>query len=227
MRLLVIAALLASSIPALATNDGTIVYDSETALVMVDVQNDFMPYPGSTLPVPDGAQVVPELSKFVSKVAENHGALFATQDWHPAGHISFKSAGRGGIWPDHCIQGSHGSQLDDGLKVTLQAALEKEGVETQIVRKGYDLDHDAYSGFEGVNYQGLTLTQLLKQKHISRILVGGLATDYCVRATVLDGRKNGFEVVFLQSASRGVNVHAGDVTKAIEDMRKAGAIIAP
>ncbi len=173
------------------------------ALIMVDVQNDFCP--GGSLAVPRGDEVVEPLNRAARKFRH----VVATQDWHPPGHASFQESG--GPWPPHCVQGTRGAELHPGLD---RGPIEK------LVRKGDDPAKDAYSGFDGTD-----LAEWLRSQGVKRVFVGGLATDYCVRATALDARKEGFEVVVLTDAVRAVDVNPGDGEKALEEMREAGAIL--
>lgn len=176
------------------------------ALLVVDVQNDFCP--GGALAVKEGDQVVPILNRYTELFEKKGSPIFATRDWHPKNHISFKE--RGGPWPPHCIQDSEGARFHPQLKLPF---------DTVVISKAMNPEMDAYSGFEGTN-----LELYLKRKGIQRIFVGGLTTDYCVKNTVLDGRRLGFEAYFLSDAIRGVEVKRGDSEKAIQEMKKAGAI---
>jgi len=176
-----------------------------TALVLVDVQNDFCP--GGALAVPEGNQVVPVLNCYIQAFVQAGAPVYATRDWHPSDHCSFKP--QGGPWPVHCVQGTPGAQFHPGLMLP-------QG--TVIISKATDPKQDAYSGFQGTD-----LAQRLKAQGIRQILVGGLATDYCVKSTVLDGLKAGIRVYFLSDASRAVNVNPGDDKKAIREMFSAGA----
>lgn len=180
----------------------------EAALIIVDVQNDFCP--GGSLAVPEGDQVVP----VINKLAPLFPVVVATQDWHPANHCSFQA--QGGPWPPHCIQGSTGAQL--------HPAVDRQHI-TAYVKKGVLPNKDAYSGFEGTDEAGRTLAELLRQRGVKEIYVTGLATDYCVRATALDGLKEGFKVHVVTDAVRGVNVKPGDDQRALEEMRAAGAFL--
>lgn len=174
------------------------------ALVIVDVQNTFCP--GGTLPVTDGDAVVPPLNRVMPLFP---GRVWATQDWHPADHCSF--AAQGGTWPAHAVQGTADADL--------HPALDRSGM-TAIVQKGTMPDRDAYSGFEGTD-----LAARLTEAGIKRVFIGGLATDYCVKATALDARKAGFECIILTDASRAVNVHPGDEDRALAAMRNAGCAL--
>jgi nicotinamidase/pyrazinamidase len=175
---------------------------TRTALIATDVQPDFLP--GGSLAVPDGDAVVAPL------LAAVRGAdlVVATRDWHPPGHVSF--AERGGPWPVHCVAGTHGAAL---LPEVDRAA-------HVVVSKGTNVDVDAYSGFDGTPLAGL-----LRAAGVARLVIGGLATDYCVRATTLDALREGFEVVVLRDAVRAVDVQPGDGDRALEEMRAAGARI--
>jgi nicotinamidase/pyrazinamidase len=182
------------------------------ALILVDVQNDFCP--GGALPVTDGDQVVPVLNRYIDKFTKADLPIFATRDWHPAKTSHFTTGG--GPWPPHCLQGSKGAQFHPDLKLP-------PGV--VIVSAGMGADEDGYSGFLGRDDSGAKLADLLRQRGVERIIVGGLATDYCVKYTVLDGIKKGFRVVVLKDAVRGVNIDPGDSERAFEEMSRAGAVI--
>lgn len=179
--------------------------DRQTALIAVDVQKDFCP--GGALSVPDGDRVVPVLNRYIGVFRRVGAPIIATRDWHPSDHCSFQS--QGGPWPVHCVQGSKGAEFHPQLELPEEAV---------VFSKGDDKKRDAYSGFQGTN-----LKDHLSEKGIRRILVGGLATDYCVKNTVLDGLKNGFEVYFLADASRAVNIHPEDGEKAEQECLAAGA----
>jgi len=174
------------------------------ALIVVDVQRDFCP--GGALAVPDGDRVDPVLNRWLAVP----GIMkLATRDWHPPTHCSFRR--NGGPWPEHCVQGTAGAELHPDLDA---AAFDG------IVNKGTDPSREAYSGFDAPE-----LLQRLRQRGIERIWVGGLATEYCVRATVLDGLRHGFRVLVIADAIRGIELKAGDCERAIEEMRHAGAEI--
>jgi nicotinamidase/pyrazinamidase len=175
------------------------------ALIVADVQKDFCP--GGALPVPRGDEVILALNDYIKIFKKANARIFATRDWHPPNHISFKA--QGGPWPPHCIQNSEGAQFHPDLKLPS---------DTTIVSKAMDPLKEAYSGFEGTD-----LAVTLKKQGVTRVFVGGLTTDYCVKNTVLDARKLGFEVVLLMDAIRGINVKSGDIAKAINSMIKSGA----
>lgn len=184
------------------------------ALIVVDVQNDFCP--GGALAVKDGDQVVPVLNRYIDRFTKAGLPIFATRDWHPEKTSHFNTGG--GPWPPHCVQGSKGAQFHPDLKLP---------PETVLVSAGMGSDEDGYSGFLGRDDRGARLADLLRQRGIERIFVGGLATDYCVKHTVLDGLKEGLSVVLLADSVRGVNLRPGDSERATEEMRRAGATIAP
>ncbi|MDX8401238.1 MAG: isochorismatase family protein [Mariprofundaceae bacterium] len=185
--------------------DRSITPGDADALLIVDVQNDFLP--GGALAVPDGDAVIPVLNRCIERFAARGLPVFATRDWHPADHCSFVP--QGGPWPAHCVAGTEGAAFAAGL------ALPPDAV---IVSKADAPDKEAYSGFAGTN-----LDDLLAARHVRRLFVGGLATDYCVKNTVLDAIDNGFEVFLLLDAIRSVDVRPGDGARAIEAMARAGA----
>lgn len=186
------------------------------ALIVVDVQNDFCP--GGALAVPQGDQVVPVLNRWIQRFSQAGQPIVYTQDWHPANHISF--AERGGPWPPHCVQNTPGAQFHPDLVV--------EGV---VFQKGFDPDQEAYSGFAGHlqhREPGAGATELaawLQEQGVRRVFVGGLATDYCVRATTLDALAAGFAACVIAAGSRPVDVEPGDGDKALAEMEAAGAHI--
>jgi len=169
------------------------------ALIMVDVQNDFCP--GGALAVREGNLVVKPLN-FAQKFFRH---IFATRDWHPEDHCSFM--GRGGPWPPHCIQNTRGARFHPDLEIP----------PAWVISKAFEKDKDAYSGFQGTD-----LEARLKREGTKRVFVGGLATDYCVRATALDALNAGFEVVLLGDAIRGVDVKPGDSEKAVNELKEKG-----
>lgn len=176
------------------------------ALIIVDVQNDFLP--GGALAVARGDEVVPVLNRYIALFQSRGLPLFATRDWHPKDHCSFKA--QGGPWPPHCIAGTRGAEFAPGLGPS---------VETPVISKAITSSKDAYSGFEGTD-----LGRRLKQLGVTRIFVGGLATDYCVLNTVKDARAAGLRVVLLHDACRAVNVQPQDGAQAEREMERLGAI---
>ena len=179
--------------------------DERDALIIVDIQRDFCP--SGALPVPNGDAVVPVLNEYIKIFRKAGASIYATRDWHPPNHASFKE--NGGIWPSHCVQNTEGAEFHSDLKLPKGAV---------VVSKAIDPDREAYSGFEGTN-----LKEELGGKGIERAFIGGLATDYCVKSTVLDAIKLGFETVLLEDAIRGVNVKPDDDERAIKEMVAAGA----
>ncbi len=175
------------------------------ALIVVDVQRDFLP--GGALAVPRGDEVVPVLNRYLEIFTGRDLPVVATRDWHPADHCSFRE--RGGPWPPHCIAGTPGAAFADGLALPAQAI---------IVSKATAPDKDAYSGFQDTD-----LARRLREAGVRRVFVGGLATDYCVLNTVRDALAEGFEVVLLEDAIRAVEVHPGDGERAVKEMQDAGA----
>lgn len=181
--------------------------DCQSALIVVDVQNDFCP--GGALPIKGGDEIVPVLNRYLELFGKTRSGVYATRDWHPRNHCSFKK--QGGSWPDHCTQNSPGAEFHPGLKLPHDA---------EVISKAIRPETDAYSGFEGTN-----LELYLKRKGTQRLFVGGLATDYCVKQTVLDARRLSFETYLLTDAIWGIDAKKGDCQKAIEEMKKAGAIL--
>ncbi len=180
------------------------------ALIVVDVQNDFCP--GGMLPVPEGDRVVPVLNEYLAR-AEGVGIpIFASRDWHPAHTAHF--AQDGGPWPVHCVQNTPGAAFHPDLRLPIA---------TGIVTKGTSARDEGYSAFEGRLPDGRDLATALREAGVTRVYVGGLATDYCVRATVLGARQSGFDVVWLRDASRPVEVQPGDGARAEAEMLAAGA----
>ena len=175
------------------------------ALVLVDVQNDFMP--GGALAVAEGDQIVAPLNALIETFAARGLPIVATRDWHTADHCSFQD--QGGIWPPHCVAESDGARFHPELMLPDDA---------HVVSKATTRERDAYSGFDGTE-----LGDWLRARGVKRLLVGGLATDYCVLQTVLDGLAAGFQVTVLADAIRAVNVEPGDGARARQRMSDAGA----
>lgn len=176
-------------------------------LVVVDVQNDFLP--GGSLAVPRGDEVVPVLNRYLAAFVPRGLPIAATRDWHPPNHCSFQPYG--GPWPPHCVAGSEGAAFAPALELPASSVL--------ITLKGTQLEKDAYSGFDGTD-----LDARLRARGVGRLFVGGLATDYCVLCTVEDGLKAGYAVVLLQDAIRAVNVRPGDGERAEAEMIRRGAM---
>jgi nicotinamidase/pyrazinamidase len=190
-------------------------YDRETALILVDIQNDFAD-PGGSLAVRGGAEVVPAANAEIDAALAAGATVVYTQDWHPESTPHFEKDG--GIWPVHCVAGSWGAELHPDLNVA-----------GPVVRKGSN-GEDGYSGFtmrdpETGETRPTPLADLLRERQVRRLVVAGLATDYCVSATVLDGRELGLPVVVLADAIRAVELQPGDGAAAIERMTAAGAAV--
>lgn len=177
------------------------------ALIVVDVQNDFLP--GGALAVPRGDEVIAPLNGYLRRFEQRHLPIFVTRDWHPRQHCSFRD--QGGPWPPHCMAGTRGAEFAPALRVPDGA---------HVVAKATGPEADAYSGFQGTD-----LAAQLRGLGVRRVVVGGLATDYCVRATVLDALATGFAAVVLADAVRAVELQPGDGAQALADMRAHGAQI--
>lgn len=192
------------------------------ALILVDIQNDFLP--GGALGVREGDQV----AEFANRIMGKYDLVVATQDFHPADHLSFASQHPGKqpgdmielggqpqmLWPDHCVQDTIGAELDPNLDTSRVA---------HVFPKGTDREIDNYSGFFDNDGQHATgLEAYLKEKGITEVAIVGLATDYCVQATALDAAKLGFKTTVLLEGCRGVDLNPGDVDRAIETMKNVG-----
>lgn len=196
-----------------------------TALILVDLQNDFMP--GGALEVKNGDEVLPVINKMLSKKFDT---VVATQDWHPKHHGSFASSHRKPIgevieldgipqilWPDHCIQDTYGAEFHPGWDHTKV---------NEIFHKGTEKNVDSYSTFfDNGNRRSTGLEDYLKKRNIKKLYLAGLATDYCVKYSVLDACRLGFETYVILDGCRGVNLHPLDSETAVEEMKKAGAHI--
>lgn len=195
------------------------------ALILVDIQNDFLP--GGALAVPDGDAVVP----VANALMPGFSLVVATQDWHPADHGSFAAnhPGRrpgevialGGLsqvlWPVHCVQGTRGAEFADGLD---------RGRIGRVFVKGTDPEIDSYSGFfDNERRKSTGLGEFLRAAGVDEVVVLGLATDYCVRFTALDALSLGLRTVLVVDGCRGVELQAGDSARAIEAVRAAGGVV--
>ncbi|PEN14777.1 nicotinamidase/pyrazinamidase [Longibacter salinarum] len=194
------------------------------ALLIVDVQNDFCP--GGALPVPEGDQVVPVINELSAKF--DH--VIQTQDWHPAGHRSFASShdgkepmdeiemdyGMQTLWPDHCVQGTAGADFHPDLTTTRTE---------MVIRKGFRPEIDSYSAFfENDNETPTGLTGYLRERDIDTLFIVGLAADFCVKWSALDGSKQGFGVYVVEDATRGIDAN-GSLAAAWDEMNAAGVQI--
>jgi nicotinamidase/pyrazinamidase len=195
------------------------------ALLLIDIQNDFLP--GGALAVPAGDEVVPVANRLMG----HYDLVVATQDWHPANHLSFASQHVGKqvgdviqldgidqiLWPDHCMQNTRGAEF--------ASKLNRDGIQ-HVVSKGTDRGIDSYSGFfDNARRKATGLESLLRSQGVDAVHVVGLATDYCVKATALDAIDHGFETVLIMAGVRGVELRPGDCQRAIEQMRVAGVQI--
>ena len=178
------------------------------ALIIVDMQKDFMP--GGALPVPEGDKIVPVLNNYIKLFAEKNLPVYFTRDWHPENHISFQNFG--GIWPPHCVQDTEGAKFHEDLFIPSDNKF--------IISKGTSRDFDAYSGF-----QGTILESLLRERGIKRVFIGGVATDYCVKNTALGAINLGFQTFILSDGIKGVDVNPGDSERALDLLLSEGAVL--
>ncbi len=176
------------------------------ALIITDVQNDFLP--GGRLAIQMGDAIIPTLNRYIHLFSPRKLPIFASRDWHPKDHCSFKT--QGGEWPPHCVAETIGAAIASDLELP-------EGATT--ISKSTEKEHHAYSCFEGT-----TLDEKLKAEQIKRLFIGGLATDYGVMATVMDGLKRGYEVCFLEDAIRAINRERLDGIRAERKMYTKGAL---
>ncbi|HYY97372.1 MAG TPA: bifunctional nicotinamidase/pyrazinamidase [Pyrinomonadaceae bacterium] len=179
------------------------------ALIVVDVQNDFCP--GGSLAVERGDEVVAPLNRLVEEFLARGEPVYKTRDWHPAETKHF--AAYGGTWPVHCVRGTRGAEFHPALS---------DDPRVRVISKGTG-DEDSYSAFDGATFDGTALADSLRAEGVGEVWVGGLATDYCVKNTVLDALREGFKVRALSEAMRAVNLRPGDDARAVEEMRAAGA----
>lgn len=185
---------------------GTVSSQSGDALVIVDVQNDFLP--GGALAVPHGDEVIPVLNRYLDLFEQRGLPIFATRDWHPENHCSFQQ--QGGPWPRHCVMFSDGAKFSSRLNLPPA---------TVVISKPSTADRETYSAFEGTDFE-----QRLRAANVARLFVGGLATDYCVLNTVLGARARGFDIMLLRDAVRAVNAQPGAGQKAEQEMSRSGAV---
>jgi nicotinamidase/pyrazinamidase len=205
----------------LAFAQGGIAVDDKSVLIVVDVQNCFLP--GGSLAVKDGEQVVPVINRIAQKFAH----VVLTQDWHTPGHVSFASTHAGKapfeviklpygdqvLWPDHCVQGTSGAEISKEISIA-HAAL--------VVRKGFNKNMDSYSAFLEADHKTSTgLGGYLKDRGLARVFVAGLATDFCVAWTAMDAQRLGFETFVIDDASRGID-NRGSLAAAWTAMQSAG-----
>jgi len=183
---------------------------TERALLVIDMQNDFMP--GGVLPVPEGDKIIPIINEYVELFNDNGYLIIATRDWHPAETKHFKKFG--GEWPPHCVQKTRGAEFHEGLNFPAG---------TVVISKGDNPESEGYSCFEGHDSFGKPMRYLLKENDIEELYVCGAATDYCVKNSVLDALKNDFRIFLLTDAVKGINAEEGDSEKAIQEMTEKGA----
>lgn len=188
--------------------------DKGSALLIVDVQNDFCP--GGSLAVPGGDEIIPAINRYIRLFQEKRLPVLASRDWHPQETVHFKTCG--GAWPVHCLQGSEGARFHPDLKLPDNVIVLSKGMNPER--------DDEYSDFHAVTENGVPFPEFLKEQGINRLYVSGIATDYCVKATVLDALNHGFNVTLLADALRGVDLNPGDSAKAMEEMVAAGAAVA-
>ncbi|UUV19010.1 bifunctional nicotinamidase/pyrazinamidase [Fusobacteria bacterium ZRK30] len=195
------------------------------ALLVVDIQNDFCS--GGALEVGGADEIFPTVNKLIDEFNKNNDLVVATIDWHPADHGSFASNSPGEIgemgelngipqiwWPDHCVQGSIGAELHKDLK----------SIKNKI-NKGQNPKYDSYSSFFDANRKATKLNPLLKENDIDTLYIVGLATDYCVKFTVLDALELGYNVYLVENGCRGVNLNPSDSKEAVKEMKRLGAIV--
>jgi len=177
------------------------------ALLVVDPQNDFMP--GGSLPVPDGDSIIPVVNRLIELFNSNNAPVFISRDWHPADHCSFIE--EGGKWPPHCVKETEGALFHPDLILPESS---------EVIDKAVIKEPDAYSAFQDTG-----LAYILEIRGLTDIYTCGLATDVCVRSTVLDGLRAGFKMHVIEDAARAVEINPGDGKKAICEMKAAGAVI--
>jgi nicotinamidase/pyrazinamidase len=182
----------------------------DSALVIVDLQNDFCP--GGSLAVRQGDAIVPVVNRYIALFTMRGLPVFASRDWHPPVTSHFKEYG--GIWPPHCIRETYGAAFHPDLQLPPDAV---------ILSKGTSCTHDDYSAFQGRDAEGRPFPDILAELGIKRLYVCGLATDYCVRETVLEALRRGLETTVLTDAVRGVDLTPGDSQRAMDAMRGSGA----
>lgn len=186
---------------------------NRSALLIVDVQGDFCP--SGALPSPGCDGIVPALNVHIARAVKCGMPVYASRDWHPEVTTHFKAFG--GEWPPHCVQGTAGAEFHPGLRLPPDAI---------VITKGDVPERPGYSAFEGRTADGHSLAENLRGRRTDTLYVAGIATDYCVRQTVLDALREGFSVVVLTDAVSGIDLHAGDSDRALAEMKTAGARLA-
>lgn len=184
--------------------------NAKSALLVVDVQNDFCP--SGALQVPAGDRVIAPINRVLARFVAAGLPVLASRDWHPPVTRHFKAYG--GVWPVHCVQGSAGAAFHPALRLP---------PETVVLSKGFDPDMDGYSAFEGVSSDGRMLKTILTELGVERLYLAGLATDYCIRFTAQEALQHGLAVTVLTDAVAGVDRVPGDADRALEELSRAGA----
>ncbi|HEX9023049.1 MAG TPA: nicotinamidase [Geobacteraceae bacterium] len=184
-----------------------------SALLIVDVQNDFCP--GGALGVSGGDGIIPLINRYIEIFGERGALVIASRDWHPPVTSHFREFG--GIWPAHCVAGTSGAEFRDGLRLPMGCL---------VFSKGMDPEHDDYSALAARNDEGVPLSDFLRREGVGLVYVCGLATDYCVLQTALHALKQGIAVTVLSDAVRGVDLTPGDSQRALAEMEGAGARLA-
>jgi nicotinamidase/pyrazinamidase len=182
----------------------------DKALLIIDLQNDFCP--GGALAVPEGDSIIDTINSYIEYFHQRKLPIFASRDWHPVRTTHFKEFG--GAWPAHCVQNTKGAEFHPQLKLPTDAIL---------LYKGMDPAKDSYSVFQAEDAHGVGFELLLHDAGIAELFVCGLATDYCVKSSVLDALQRKIKVRLLVDAIRGVNIQADDSERALEEMLKQGA----
>ena len=188
------------------TSQANLQPDKKSALILIHLQNDF--FPGGALPVEGGDQILPKINQYIAFFQHQGASVMATRDWHPPNHCSFNE--QGGPWPPHCVQGSRGAQFHADLHLPNGSL---------IISGATNPKKDIHSGFDGTS-----LADYLEDQDAKTIYIVGLATDYWVKQTALDGLKLGLRVVVLEDATHGVNLKPEDSEQALQEMTTAGAI---
>lgn len=186
-----------------ALSSSALMLGKEDALIVVDVQNDFLP--GGALSVPDGTAILPVINQLAHLP---FGLIVTSQDWHPPEHASFKTNHHNGLWPPHCVAHTYGADFPLGLHLPDH---------TQHVFKGTQAHQDSYSAFEARTNSGLLLDTILKQHGVTRVFVCGLALEYCVKATAMDAQKAGYKTVLLTDASKGLKTDPAPTLMACQE----------
>jgi len=179
------------------------------ALLVVDVQRDFCP--GGALPAEDGARILPAVNGAIARAHAEGWPIYASRDWHPV--VTSHFTPYGGDWPPHCVQGTPGAAFHPQLQLPADAI---------VITKGQDPGAPGYSAFEGRTPDDRPFADDLRTRGVTRLVVAGIATDYCVKASALDARREGLDVVVLTDAVAGIDAQPGDIDRAMKDMETAG-----